>query len=133
MLTIEWIAQINRRGKVAVYLSDVSGAFDRVDSKRLMAKLRAKGVNTKLLRLIESWLRERRAKVIVGGEFSKEFALLNMVFQGTVLGPSLWNAFFEDARNPINAQRFIEIVFADDLNAYKNYPRKARNSNIFKH
>ena len=114
------VKAISDRQEISVFCSDVSGAFDRVDSKRLMAKLRAKGVNTKLLRLIESWLRERRAKVIVGGEFSKEFALLNMVFQGTVLGPSLWNAFFEDARTPINAERFIEIVFADDLNAYKN-------------
>ena len=34
LLTIEWIAQINRRGKIALYSSDVSGAFDRVDSGR---------------------------------------------------------------------------------------------------
>ena len=55
-LTMEWIAQFNRRGKIIVYLSDVSGAFDRVDTEKLMAKLRAKGINGKLLRLIESWL-----------------------------------------------------------------------------
>ena len=42
--------------------------------------------------------------------------LEDMVFQGTVLGP-LWNAFFEDARIPINACGFNEVVYADHLTA----------------
>ena len=134
LLTLEWIAQINRRGKVALYASDVAGAFDRVDSSSiLLEKLKAKGVNVQLRRLIMSWLKSRRAKVIIGGSCSDEFLLQNMVFQGTVLGPSLWNAFFEDARNAINIAKFIEIVFADDLNSYRFYNKNARNKTIRKH
>ena len=33
--------------------------------------------------------------------------------QGTCLGPMLWNAFFADARDPINLAHFVEIIFAD--------------------
>ena len=132
-LVIEWIQQINRRGKVGVYASDVSRAFDRVSTSRIMAKLRAKGVHHRLLALIESWLQPRRAKVVVGGEYSAVFLLVNMLFQGTVLGPTLWNLFFEDSRVPINSVKFIEAVFADDLNAYRMYAGNVRNSTILRH
>ena len=36
-----------------------------------------------------------------------------MVFQGTVLGPSLWNVMYEDTRIPMNQQRYTEVVYAD--------------------
>ena len=55
-----------------------------------------------------SWLRDRHAKVVVGGLASEEFTLANMFFQGTVWGPTLWNIFFEDARYAINEMFFTE-------------------------
>ena len=48
--------------------------------------------------------------------------LMNMVFQGTVTGPDLWNLFFEDARQPIIECFFKEVIYADDLNAYREFP-----------
>ena len=45
-----------------------------------------------------------------------------MLFQGTVLGPQLWNLFFEDAARAINEFFYEEVIFADDLNAYKVVP-----------
>ena len=118
-LLIEWISTFNARGKVIVYNSDVSGAFDRVSVARLLNKLRNKGFHPRLIALIAPWLEKRRAKIIVGGATSEEIELWNMLFQGTVLGPTLWNLFFEDSRVPITKAKFKEIVFADDLNAYK--------------
>ena len=56
--------------------------------------------------------------------------LSNMVFQGTVTGPSLWNFFFEDAHHAINECFYKEVVFADDLNAYRIYPSASHNSAI---
>eukprot|EP00969_Alexandrium_andersonii_P169053 7472443-Alexandrium_andersonii.AAC.1 len=52
---------------------------------------------------VESWLEPRSAKVIVKGFCSWEFLMRDMVYQGTVLGPPLWNVVFEDARAAINA------------------------------
>ena len=45
-----------------------------------------------------------------------------MVFHGTVTGPDLWNVFFEDARRAIEECFCTEVVYADDLNAYRLYP-----------
>ena len=43
----------------------------------------------------------------------------NMIFQGTVWGAPLWNAFYSDTAVPVRNCGFTESVFADDLNAFK--------------
>ena len=91
-LTMSWLLALNRRKKVAVNCADVSGAFDRVRADRLLEKLRCKGVHPTMVALTESWLQQRTAHVVVEGQFSDQMVLKNMVFQGTVLGPSLWTA-----------------------------------------
>ena len=48
-----------------------------------------------------------------------------MVFQGTVLGPALWNLFYEDSRRAIHETGFEEIVYADDLNGFKEFAHNA--------
>ena len=88
-LTMSWLLALNRRKKGAVYCSDVSGAFDRVRAERLLEKLRCKGVHPTMVALTESWLQQRTAHVVVEGQFPDKMVLKNMVFQGTVLGPSL--------------------------------------------
>ena len=74
----------------------------------------------------------RKGKVIVGGESSAEIELINQVFQGTVLGPSLWNLFYADAKDPIRASGFKELMFADDLHSYREDNGTSRNSYIRK-
>ena len=43
-MTLSWISGFNDGKKFGVYCSDVSGAFDRVPSGRVIAKLAAKGL-----------------------------------------------------------------------------------------
>ena len=45
-----------------------------------------------------------------------------MVYEGTILGPQLWNLFFEDAYKAIWEFMYEEVVFADDLNACRVVP-----------
>ena len=118
-LVICWIDALAAGKKVATYCSDVSGAFDKVSTQRLIAKLKAQKVHPDLLAVIASWLRQRTALVVSGGKFSNPLTLKDMLFQGTVWGPNLWNAFFKDASRAIKEHLFTEIVYADDLNAYK--------------
>jgi len=120
-LVLSWLQAFREKSSVALYMSDVSGAFDRVSTKRLISKLRARGMPDDVLQVVESWLRRREAEVIVGGVASNRMTLENMVFQGTVWGPSLWNVFYADARQAIHKHAFEEIVFADDLNAWKRF------------
>ena len=42
-------------------------------------------------------MEDRRSSVIVSGAQSVEAALADWVYQGTVLGPPLWNLFYKDA------------------------------------
>ena len=70
-------------------MGDISGAFDKVETGRLMAKLKAAGLNNTLLGFVHDYLLARRAFVLMSGAQSKEFKLENVVFQGTVLGPGL--------------------------------------------
>ena len=53
--------------KIGVYLSDVSGAFDRVDSEILLSKLHRAGVGPVFLRFLCNFLSPRQAVVLVHG------------------------------------------------------------------
>ena len=105
-LILSWLMAFLEKARVAVYCSDVSGAFDKVLASRLLENLAAKGMLKQLLRLIASWLRDRVGKVMVAGSASISMLLQNMVFQGTVWGPILWNCYYEDARHAINKAAF---------------------------
>ena len=53
-----------------------------------------------------------------------------MVFQGTVNGATLWNLFLEDARHAIHECFYKEVVFHDNLNAYRIDSSAIQNSAI---
>ena len=67
----------------------------------------------------------------VGGQFSRDMVIRDIVYQGTIIGPLLWNVFYEDAAMAIRVHEFCEIVFADDLNAYKAFELTTANSALF--
>ena len=131
-LLLSWLKCFQEKARIALYMSDVSAAFDRVFAERLIAKLKARRVPPDLLVLFASWLRTRRAEVVVNGSKSSVLWLENMVFQGTVWGPMFWNVFYQDAAHAIQSANFVEIIFADDLNAFKKYGSKATNADILK-
>ena len=56
-----------------------------------------------------------------------------MIYQGTVLGPILWDVFFEDVYIPVRKSGFKEISFADDLNSYRRYNGGVDNKLMKKH
>ena len=88
---------------MGLYCSDVSGAFDRVATDRLLKKLEARGVQGRVLKLLGSWLQERRAVVVVDAQRSSEAVLQNMVCQGTVWEAPLWNTYFCDSQTAVVA------------------------------
>ena len=125
-----WLSSFNRGMRVALYCADVAAAFDRVDAGRLMEKLYCKGVHMDILRILRSWLQARSAYVVVNGVKSTSLTIGNMVFQGTVWGPILWNIFVEDSRRVVRAHGFTEGAYADDLNSFKEFPSNLSNHHI---
>ena len=64
--------------------------------------------------VLENWLENRTARVIVDGIFRPAAVLMNSLFPVTVLGLPLWNVYYEDAMRPLNSEGFTETVFADN-------------------
>ena len=129
-LVLGWILCICHGKKVAGYLSDISSAFDRVCKEYLLAKLHAAGVGSNYLRFLDAYLQPRRGKVIVEGVASDVFEIADTVFQGTVLGPCLWNLFFADVARPAREEGGCESIFADDLSVFKEFERFECNEHI---
>ena len=130
LLINSWLLALEDGHKVGIYLSDISGAFDRVFSPYLLRKLHRAGVNDSFLQLLADYLHNRKGVIIVNGVFSDEFVLDNMVYQGTVLGPILWNIFFSDIHEVAESTGCTENRFADDLSTYKCYPASTPNVDI---
>ena len=53
-----------------------------------------------------------------------------MVYQGTVLGPCLWHCLYSDVAGAVHNSNHEEIVFADDLNAMKEYDNSTPNDAV---
>ena len=118
-----WILAMESGDLVALYCSDVSGAFDRVPRDKLGNKLRLHGLHPDMLKFLESWLQDRVSEVVVGGRGGGRETLCDSVFQGTVLGSPLWNVFYADAREAVGNLGFTETVFADDFNCFKKFQK----------
>ena len=119
---MEWILWLEDGYQIGLYDSDVSGAFDKVDHILLCRKLRATGMPKKLYQVLASWLDDRLSQVATEGLSSDPRALLDSVFQGTVLGPPLWNLFFKDSNRSLT-DGFVDTTYADDKNAFKKFSR----------
>ena len=124
MLVMSWILGISSDKKIGAYLSNITDAFDRVFKIYLLAKLYAAGVGSTYLNFLDAYLAERQGNVVVQGASSDAFTLDNQVFQGTVLGPPLWNSFFADVSTPASASGGKAAKFADDLNVFKLFDRQ---------
>ena len=124
MLMLSFILAICTGKKIGCFLSDISGAFDRVCKEILISKLQGRGIGGILLKFLDAYLAPRIGNVVVQGKHSVDMILENTVFQGTVLGPPLWNSFFADVSIPAKSTGGRESMFADDLNVFQEFDRR---------
>ena len=115
---IDDIFSILEEGKdVDVIYIDFSKAFDKVDHNILLTKLRALGVEGKLLSWIESFLKNRKQVVVVDGASSEPVQTMSGVPQGSVLGPLLFIMMISDIDENIEYSSLSS--FADDTRLKK--------------
>ena len=111
-----WKRCLDTKGIVGTILMDLSKAYDCIPHDLLIAKLEAYGLDTCALKLVYSYLTNRKRRVKVGSAYSTFQNISTGVPQGSVLGPLLFNIFINDL---FFTDLESEICnFADDTTIY---------------
>ncbi len=91
---------------------DISKGFDCLPHDLIAAKLVAYGMLHEAVRLLMSYLRDRKQRVRLGEHTSEWMTLLKDVPQRSILGPCLFNIFLNDLMFAL--KHTAPVNYADD-------------------
>lgn len=94
---------------------DLSKAFDKVWHEGLLYKLKCYGVEGGFYNILENYLRDRKQRVVLGGQSSNWLNINAGVPQGSILGPLLFLIYINDLPENIVS---VSKLFADDTSIF---------------
>ena len=97
---------------------DLSKAFDTLNHDMLIYKLKAYGLSETSLKLMQSYLTNRKQYVEINITQSTKNYISVGVPQGSILGPLLFIIYINDIIHSSTVFKFI--IFADDTTLYYN-------------
>ena len=92
----QWRQHPDSNKVVGAVLMDLSKAFDCLSHDLLIAKLEAYGLDREMVKLVYSYLKDRKQAVKVKGFVGILKSIVSGVPQGSILGPILFNIFIND-------------------------------------
>ena len=92
----KWKHSVDNGKAFRILLTDLPKAFDCLSHERLLAKLHAYGFSFAALRLIHSYLTNRKQRTKVNSSYSSWEEILSGAPQELILGPLLFNIFLRD-------------------------------------
>ena len=98
-----------------VIFLDFKKVFDQVPHRRLLLKVKAIGIGSQVGNWIESWLSDRKQRVVINGKCSGWSQVSSGVPQGSVLGSILFVIFINDIEDGICGNM---LQFADDTTLF---------------
>ena len=108
-----------------IILLDLSKAFDSIDHRKLLTKLKALGLSLGALEWFKSYLTGRTQQVKIGSVVSEPGHITHGVPQGSILGPALFNIYLNDLPTIPNFGDLESYV--DDSKLYLSFPIKYVN------
>ena len=92
----KWKESRDRGGFAGGVLMDLSKAFDTINHKLLIAKLRAYGFDIPSLEILFDYFSDRWQRTKINSSFSSWSLILCGMAQGSVLGPKFFNIYIND-------------------------------------
>ncbi|KAG0416570.1 putative RNA-directed DNA polymerase from transposon X-element, partial [Dictyocoela roeselum] len=105
--------------RMNIVLRDISRAFDKVWHKGLIYKMLNNNLPDELIRITNSYLNKRKAKIRIGDYVGEEFQLESGVPQGGCLSPTLFNFYTHDV--PEASGVYVNLIYADDITQIVRY------------
>lgn len=113
----------NKNMATGAIFVDIEKAFDRVWLNGLLFKLHKLELPHYLGCWLKSYLSNRIFKVKIQNELSTSKSIYAGVPQGSILGPTLFNLFFNDISEYFSNNRLYNLaLFADDLATWTTSP-----------